>query len=169
VSMYGMVFGENRAAGFLLGLLDLTKADVGRFRDCWVTKDGRIAVYTRNGGGNRDCWDSENLEKAYSAECGCPGCTIGFKLPKHPLYESDRDDEYDPTYATVYFRIPEGAKKLLEGLGEAHDPDAEWLKAIEDLKAGKRPDVVEAMRPVIERICGLGDKPHSVEAPAVTD
>ena len=60
MSMYNMIFGENAASDWLLALLDLTRADVGRFRDAYVTDDGtQIAVYTRNGGGNREHWVDE--------------------------------------------------------------------------------------------------------------
>ena len=52
MSMYGLVFGTNPQADAILATLGLRRADCGRFRDCFVA-DGRIAVYTRNGGGNR--------------------------------------------------------------------------------------------------------------------
>jgi len=58
MSLYSLVFGENLAGEAILATLGLTTGDVGRYRDCFVT-EGKIAVYTRNGGGNRDyCWCS---------------------------------------------------------------------------------------------------------------
>jgi hypothetical protein len=191
VSLYGMLFGQNPAADVILGTLGLTKEGVGRFRDAYVA-DGQIAVYTRNGGGNRECWHAEDPEwgeegcrhEAYeaiedeiiekvgkpeecgcgshsiilstperhdhhtgrkvtvtryrclapaSAECACYGCTITYRLPQHPCYIRDEDDDFDSTYATVYFRFPEDYAAGLAALdsGEAWDPDARWQAMIE--------------------------------------
>jgi hypothetical protein len=148
--MYGLIFGQNPASDFLLGILNLTKEDVGRFRDCFVTEDGsQIAVYTRNGGGNREHWSDD---KEAGESCHCPGCTIEYHLPKHPLYVRDEDDDFDRTYATVYFRVPDEAKALVKDLAEKRDPNALWLKTLDDLKQGKRPDIVEKMRPMMEAL-----------------
>ena len=150
MSMYNLLFGENPASDFLLALLDLTKADVGRFSDAFVTADGtEIAVYTRNGGGNRDHWDDEKEE---GETCSCTGCIIGYRLPKHPLYLRDEDDDFDRTYATVFFRVPEAALPLVKDLAEQRDPNALWLSTLKELKEGKRPEVVEAMRPLMETL-----------------
>lgn len=46
MSLYNMMFGSNPAADVILATLGLTKADTGRFRDCFIA-DGEIAVYTR--------------------------------------------------------------------------------------------------------------------------
>ncbi len=146
MSLYNIVYGENAAADFLLGILNLTRDDVGRFRDAWVTEDGKIAIYTRNGGGNRECWNEG------SPDCSCPGCVIRKKLPAHPLYLSDEDGDFDCTYATVFFCVPDEAKPLIEGLQQKRNPDEEWLKAIEALKAGKRPDVEAALKPMLEAL-----------------
>ena len=49
-----MLFGMNPLSSVILATLGLRTADVGRFRDCFIC-NGEIAVYTRNGGGNRHC------------------------------------------------------------------------------------------------------------------
>jgi hypothetical protein len=152
VSMYGLVHGENAAADFLLGILNLTKGDVGRFRDAWVNKAGEtyeIAIYTRNGGGNRDHYD-DDIQAGDG--CHCTGCTIEYQLPVHPLYLRDEDDDFDCTYATVFFRVPAEVISLVSDLAENRDPGAKWAEAIEALKAGKRPDVVEAFAPLFKAI-----------------
>ncbi len=68
MSFYNMVFGETPMADVLLAILGLDRSKVGRFRDAWVETDGDdvvIAVYTRNGGGNREeCW-CVTLDLAY--------------------------------------------------------------------------------------------------------
>jgi hypothetical protein len=124
MGLYNLVHGTNPASDWLLGLLNLTRTDVGRFRDAWVSKadDGRleIAVYTRNGGGNRADYMPD-----FSA---------------HPLYLRDEDDDFDCTYATIYFSAPVEALSLLAGLEENRDPSAEWAKALDALREGKRED-----------------------------
>ena len=189
MSLYNMLFGSNPLSTVLLGTLGLTKQDVGRFRDCFIS-DGKIAVYTRNGGGNRECfckYDSKlgsincrhhvvqeivdetifvpldevdnypikwNIymgskrqvgtgkkvprdyyvcEKPSSIECGCFGCVITYRLPEHPRYLYDEDDDFDCTYATIYFSFPEEYRAGLEALdsGEKFDPDQRWKDMID--------------------------------------
>lgn len=197
MSLYNMVFGSNPASRIILATLGLSPDTVGRFRDCFIS-EGAIAVYTRNGGGNRDCWhesdpkcgnetckhhvemeerrvqafmpkgmwpngkapgniftseggvygcyyltDEKRMEPNYvceepcSAACSCPGCTVNYRLPAHPLYIRDADDEFDCTYATIYFRFPDEFADDLRKLdaGEKFDPDARWQKVIESLRA----------------------------------
>jgi len=195
MSFYNLIFGENPASDVLLATLGLSRDDVGRFRDCFVS-DGKIVVYTRNGGGNRECWHLDEPEygnpnckhhvilkevdekicvpvdeahkypiqynffysngtqlvgtgkrvtKEYyyceepdSENCACPGCIIEYRLPKHPNYLYDEDDDFDSTYATIYFSFPEEFAKELEMLdsGEKFDPSQRWLKMLETLKKG---------------------------------
>ena len=129
--MYGMLFGQNTKAEFILATLGLTKDDVGRFRDCFVS-GGEIAVYTRNGGGNRECWDWMSDDSA----CGeCVGCTMTQEIPKHPNYLCDVDDDFDSTYATIYYSIPEQFKAELAAMDAGtFDPDQRWHDRIEALK-----------------------------------
>ncbi len=141
MSFYTAVFGQNQAADAILATLGLTREDVGRFRDCFVT-EGEIAVYTRNGGNNRECCCSDGpacgaeCRNPDTAQCACTGCVITHRLPSHPLYVRDEDDDFDSTYATIYFRFPDehaDQLRLLEAR-EPFDPSARWLKAIEDLR-----------------------------------
>lgn len=134
MGLYNLVFGQNPTSDYLLGLLGLSKSTVGRFRDCWVTEKGNIAVYTRNGGGNRGCWNAFAGREGDECKQGCPGCTINFILPKHPLYLYDEDDDFDRTYATIYFKAPAGAEEVLKALAENRDPSKEWGAFIEKLK-----------------------------------
>ena len=142
--MYAMIFGENEASDAILATLGLTRGDVGRFRDVFIT-DGKIAVYTRNGGGNRECWE----DSKEGTECHCPGCTICDILPRHPMYLSDADDDFDSTYATVYFRFPPEYAEELRRLdsGEKFDPSQRWLDAIEALKRSMVPTAPPAQTP----------------------
>lgn len=162
MSMYNLIFGENKFANHILGALSLSKADCGRYRDAWVemTEDGeyRIAVYTRNGGGNRQCWEEGYIDPE-SGACYCPGCIIEKHLPMHSLYISDEDDSMDSTYATVYFRLPENEEyaDFLKTL--ARDPvnsSCKWRSALDDMKAGKDPELTDrlqkAFQPIFEKI-----------------
>lgn len=94
--MYNMLFGENELSGILLKMLNLSKEDCGRYRDCYLDKKGeKIIVYTRNGGGNR-----EDYEYVFD------------KLSKHSNYICDYDDDFDCTYASIEFRVPDRFIKL---------------------------------------------------------
>jgi len=118
MSLYNMVHGTNRDAPLVLALLDREPGDFGRFRDAWVERSAeggiRLVVYTRSGGGNRTHSD-EDAEPG--PRCGCSGCTMTHVVPTHPLYLEDRDDDRDPSYATIYFRVPDDAEATLEALG----------------------------------------------------
>lgn len=145
MSMYQMVFPDgNRGArgGLLLAILG--GPDPGRFRDCWVerseeTGEPVIVFYTRNGGGNREC---------YCEDGTCTGC-VGERFAEHPLCFKAPDDEFDSTYRTYYFHLPETlpdevAEHLPERwrevfAEEAHehvDTDQRWLDAIAIIGGG---------------------------------
>lgn len=138
MSMYQLVFdgeGARDRGAVLLGLLGFTTlGDVGRYRDAWVERDADgkpvIAIYTRNGGGNRRCTaDALDLDDP----CGgtCTGCIATHKLPAHPQYLRDRDDSFDSTYATFYFAPPsEWVEALAEVAGDPVDTDKRWQDAI---------------------------------------
>lgn len=123
MSLYGMVFGQNPASLAILATLGLTEGDVGRFRDCFVDKDEsgtlRIAVYTRNGGGNREAYQD-----------------VLDQLATHPLYIEDRDDDFDSTYATIYFKVPPEFEAGMAVLASEtpFNPSERWLAAIEAIK-----------------------------------
>jgi len=186
MSMYNMMFGQNPASDMLLEAISLNREQVGRFRDAYLEHYGQdnqlvITIYTRNGGGNRDCWcrndpkygqegckhhdikeEVDELEEVKlgglisykrtgkrvmatrhvceepnSISCACPGCTVNYRLPKHPLYLMDEDEEFDSTYASIRFRIPEEFKPIAELLasGQAKEtPKEKWALLLEDLK-----------------------------------
>lgn len=98
--MYNMLFGESSNAEKLLSLLGLTRDNFYRYRDCYLSEDKLIAVYTRGGGDNRECYEDD-------CDFG-DSCVVAIqnKLREHPLYDHDDDDDFDNTYATFYFRLP---------------------------------------------------------------
>ncbi len=214
MSLYNALFGTNPASDFFLGLLNLTREDVGRFRDVYLDGD-EIAVYTRNGSGNRECscaispkyapkacggpsyeeevdetvtiTAAEAAEKGYkllsiymgdnkqmaltgrrvmetrwrckepsSESCACTGCIITYRLPEHPLYLRDEDDDFDATYATIYFRAPAGTTELLKAMSTPPQdtPRAMWDKLFASMEQGKKPEVLTALGPFVK---GLKD------------
>lgn len=103
--MFNALFGNNIDSVELLHMINLTPEDVGRYRDCYLSKDGqRIIVYTRNGGGNRE-------EYGYVFE----------NLSTHPNYITDYDDNFDCTYASIEFSIPEQYKDRVAELFKTAD------------------------------------------------
>lgn len=119
-----MLFGKNPLSPLLLQVLDIDQPggqwQSGRFRDIYTNEDGtRILLYTRNGGGNRDHW---NDEAEAGPDCRCTGCIITHHLPQHPQYVCDYNDDFDCTYATVEFRVPEAAAPLVAALATGVTP-----------------------------------------------
>jgi len=115
MSFYNIVFGKNPRGEIILKTLGLSKGDTGRYRDCFVA-DGEIAVYTRNGGNNREDYMPDFSE--------------------HPNFLRDEDDEFDSTYATIYFSFPEQYATDLALLddGVPFNPSQRWLDMLESLK-----------------------------------
>lgn len=178
-----------------MAALGLKASDVGRFRDCYLTDKGEIAVYTRNGGGNRErCWHADDPKwadegcggEAYQAEtdeivhmtvaegeasgykqawtqlgsetqpfrtgkhvmetrhtcghpesekCVCPACTINYRMPKHPHYLRDEDDDFDSTYATIYFKVPDNIDRdALQAVSPEMAREEVWQKFLSALQ-----------------------------------
>ncbi len=137
MSFYNMIFGKNPNSDLLLKILNLTKGDVGRFRDCYiqeskdVDKEDIIVVYTRNGGGNRECYkEAYDKEEDDNTQCNCPACLMQGPIPKHPNYIYDEDDEFDYTYASIYYSIPEEHAELInlikQNTPEDEIPKIKW-------------------------------------------
>ena len=56
-------------------------------------------------------------------------------LPQHPNYLNDRDDDFDSTYATIYFSIPDQMKELAKQLEtKTFDPDKRWMEKLESMQ-----------------------------------
>lgn len=119
MSLYNLLFGENPASDVILATLGLTKDDCGRFRDCFISGD-EIAIYTRNGGDNREVYQP-----------------VIDQLAEHPCYLRDEDDDFDCTYATIYFKFPAEYAADLRQLAstEIAVPSAKWSQLLESMKS----------------------------------
>lgn len=96
MSLYNMINGVQPATFFILPMLGENHPDnYPRFRDCFI-KNNEIHIYTRVGGGNRNCGYGED------------------ELSKHPNFIRDFDDDYDNTYATYVFSVPDEFKNDFE-------------------------------------------------------
>ena len=152
MGMYNMLFGMNQDTREILAMLGYEPADIPRLRDTYLTSENGetlIAVYTRMGGGNRGhwplfSWDGDE-EEPDDVPCWngvdtppsemCPGCEVQ-KLSQHELYVRDFDSDYDSTYATYLFRVPEKYnRRVLQMQMATHYPDERWEKMQEALEA----------------------------------
>jgi hypothetical protein len=137
MGLYNLIFGTNESADVLLARLGLTRASFYRFRDCWLENyqgEATIAVYTRAGGNNSQCWcgeyDPVNVETGVRDnggklhEAGCVAL-VNEALQTNALFVARVDDDFDSTYCTYYFRIPDKAQ--LADMNVSPDRNAAWL------------------------------------------
>ena len=108
MSLYNMLMGFNPSCVVIMPMLGRKQDEWPRFRDCFVTEEKNIAIYTRVGGGNRNC--------GYGEE----------ELYKDPNFIKTYDDDYDSTYATYEFRVPEKWKNDFDVIVEGN------LKSVSD-------------------------------------
>lgn len=96
MSLYNLVNGMNPSTFFILPMLGKHPDEYPRFRDCFVGDDETpeykncIMVFTRVGGDNREAY-ADQLDEMYA----------------HPNFVGDFDDDFDSTYATYVFSVPD--------------------------------------------------------------
>jgi hypothetical protein len=117
MGLYNAVFGMHPKARDIVKSLGLTLESFERFRDAFVT-NGEIAIYTRLGGRNRAAYQH-----------------VFETMRQHPLYLRDQDDDFDYTYCTFYFKIPDDAQHLKDYDIGTFDPDKRWQDAFDLLKS----------------------------------
>lgn len=145
MSLYNALFGMNPLTPILKAMLNLDTEDgydTGRFRDIYIQKpekegdEPKIVLYTRNGGGNREEYQP----------------TMD-RLAEHPNYITDYDDDFDCTYASVEFSVPEKFKAFVaDAINAGAAPDQKPMERFQGmigkLQAGadeKDPDVKRAL------------------------
>lgn len=137
--MYEMTCNINPDARMVLDLIGIDPEfllEEARLRDVYLSKDRtRVVIFTRIGGGNR----------SYHS----PAIT---KLRNFKGYVTDYDDEFDNTYASFEYKIPQeklpivvaflansdtttGGEKLKAGLKQLEENPEEYLKEHPAFKA----------------------------------
>jgi len=111
-------YDEEALADYVRRSVEARYWPTGRFRDIWVEPDGKtICLYTRNGGGNRE-W----MQHVFDI------------LRQHPYYQSDEDDDFDETYASIYFRVPDEYAKFAAVAVDSKRSASLWEKTMGALK-----------------------------------
>lgn len=148
MSLYNLVAGGHHpTARVCVAILRLDPGSVPRFRDAWITDDGKkIVLLTRTGGPNREEYGPQHA-----------------LLAAHPLYIEDANDGFDSTYARYLFDTPEefhadlaiiGAFLAAIDYGEEHQGPAGVLKRVTGEWKAKVPerDVLDAASDALARI-----------------
>lgn len=96
MSLYNLINGATPATFFVLPMLGKHPDQYPRFRDCFLSDQERpeyndhIHIYTRTGGNNREDYEGSNQE-----------------MQSMPGFVADYDDDFDNTYASWIFKVPE--------------------------------------------------------------
>ena len=106
MSMYNIMNkGSNENAHEILNMIGLTENDIPRYRDVSLWNNNtEIRVITRVGGGNRQDYQEEINT-----------------LKQNEFYLKDIDDDFDSTYAYIFFKVP-----------------TECLETVKDMKTDER-------------------------------
>ena len=136
MSLYNMINGMSPATFFILPALGKHPDEYPRFRDFFVgdseraDTDGKLIIYTRTGGGNRDSYEVENEE-----------------MRQMPGFLFDYDDSFDSTFACWVFDVPEkwadDVAKVLSGNGRDVSGD------YRDLCAGVFPKIADKIQTIL--------------------
>lgn len=148
MSLYNQVFGHNPFAAVVLATLGADPRRIGRLRDAYITPEGKFAVLTRTGGGNRSDYQEQN---AY--------------MHTLPGFIEDKDDSFDSTYAVFTYEVPEDLKEAIAKAidnGHAYDPAVAWKKLFEDLREKRDTPEVERAKKVGEQVAkAIEENPDS--------
>lgn len=129
--LYNVLHGYNQACVFILPMLGRKMEEYPRFRDCFVDKETRlIAVFTRVGGGNRDCGMGEE------------------ELYDDPNFVSTCDAEYDSTYGYYYFKVPEKWKSDFDLIlaGKLQETSEDYVQMVTDFYPDHTEMIMSALR-----------------------
>jgi len=132
----------NPAAADIFSILGIGVEDFGRSRDIYLNEQGtKIFVFTRNGHEDYDYIEED--------------------LKKHSHYVRSWRDDFDNTYRTYEFNVPEEHLGVALGLAEVTDtvpPMDRFKKLISDLKSGKKNEQVDRAMEVGKAILGQIDE-----------
>lgn len=116
MSLYNMLNGFNPACVWIMPMLGRKQHEYPRFRDCFVTEEENIAIYTRVGGNNRNC--------GYGEE----------ELYKDENFLTTYDDDFDSTYGTYVFKVPDKWKEDFDKImaGKMSDISKEYIEILKE-------------------------------------
>lgn len=129
MSLYNILAGMNTslvvAASTVVGFR--IDEHFPRFRDVFTDADDApfeadLYVYTRMGGGNRDCWEGAS----YDIPCNCSGCRAD-KIEDESWCVGSYDDDFDCTYRTFGIKFTPQQKAEWDAL-MANGPDESFIK-----------------------------------------
>lgn len=132
MSLYNALNGYSPACIMIMPMLGRKQNEYPRFRDCFISDDDKhIDIYTRVGGGNRGCGFGEEV------------------LYKDENFVETFDDDYDRTYATYRFKVPDKWKKDFEYIlnGEFQKVSDEYVALVKSFY----PAISEAIDGVFQR------------------
>lgn len=160
MSFYNMIHGFNPLAPMVLAMVGVSQERVPRFRDAYWNGE-HLCVHTRTGGGNRDYYESEESCRSnypeYFGGKDDPDGPWNEDLRALPGFVRDEDDDYDSTYATFYFDVPERFGWFREWANDktAKPPAERWQAAIDHIKSAPMDDpmvqkITAVLAPVVE-------------------
>ena len=130
MSLYKQLFGENKDAVPLLGMLGLTRLSFERYRDVYLNKYGtKIIVLTRIGGNN-----AKDYKEVYES------------MKNHPYYINAYDDDFDSTYAYFEFSVPEKYKQACKMMAPKEDRPGIHELFQKEIKEANNPNSEAAKR-----------------------
>lgn len=177
MSLFNMLMGRNPYSPVLLACLGIhddtkEKYPLGRIRDVYTNEAGdRVFIFTRNG----EYEDYAHVDEA---------------LAQHPNYVQKTIDDFDSTYATYEFTVPDdpvdvggailgesliNAKELVATIANLSDttpPMQRFRKLMADMESGEDNEQVrnalevgkQIMKPLTDMMDGK-DVPSSVDVP----
>lgn len=117
MSLYNLMNGFNPACFLFMPMLGRKQEDYPRFRDCFLSDDHKhIDIYTRVGGNNRN--------SGYGEE----------ELYKDENFVETFDDDFDRTYGTYRFKVPDKWLFDFEHIlnGELSDVSEEYVSYVKE-------------------------------------
>ena len=118
MSLYNALMGFNPACLLIMPMLGRKQDEYPRFRDCFISEDKKyIDIYTRVGGGNRN--------SGYGEE----------ELYKDENFVETFDDDYDSTYGTYRFKVPEKWQKDFDRIinGDLQNVSQEYIDTVKSI------------------------------------
>jgi hypothetical protein len=130
MSLYNMLHGMNASLALVMSpFLPIRADEFPRFRDIFLGAEdspftGDIFVYTRMGGGNRECWEADPKDP-----CDCAAC-VADRIEEATGCVGSYDDDFDCTFRTFVFTVaPEHKNDFNKVVAGELPKTSDWYKA----------------------------------------